>query len=233
MVEEQNISNMTQNELLVSLYKDLQRSEQERQKQAELLEKLKNNADTGIKPDMNLQKELEEAKKRAQEADKLSEERKKLQELLAARDNDLSSLKKSSEDKEKELQKLAEIKQLQDAQYNELKNRLEMIESHKKSEELNRKKSTISEIVAKYVALGLVDNTDESKLKKMNDLMGMEDSHISEVSRIIDRQLQTTPANIIPSSQTAQADKDIEKLRNDKTLSRNDKLDALFNRLGR
>ena len=62
MVEEQNISNMTQNELLVSLYKDLQRSEQERQKQAELLEKLKNNADTGIKPDMNLQKELEEAK---------------------------------------------------------------------------------------------------------------------------------------------------------------------------
>src|SRR3990167_3641425 len=196
MVEEQNISNMTQNELLVSLYKDLQRSEQERQKQAELLEKLKNNADTGIKPDMNLQKELEE-------------------------------------DKEKELQKLAEIKQLQDAQYNELKNRLEIIESHKKSEELNRKKSTISEIVAKYVALGLVDNTDESKLKKINDLMGMEDSHISEVSRIIDRQLQTTPANIIPSSQTAQADKDIEKLRNDKTLSRNDKLDALFNRLGR
>lgn len=221
-----DVKNMNTEQLALSMFKELQASQN---KIEELNSELKKTAEAAKdgKVDEKLLKELEEAKKKSEEYSKVSEEYQKVQELMKQKEKELEDTKNKSMSTEEELKKFKELSEVQKAQYNSVLEKIEKFEKDRQSELENKKRSQLSSFVDKYVELGLIQNNPEDKQKKLDELMNLSDSSVNELSAIIDRKFENTPSRKTKSSQELQLDA-AESIRNDNEKTKEQKLDELF-----
>lgn len=235
MVEgnDNNITNATPEELLVTLYNDLRKSQEQIEQLSKVNETLKQSANDGKKPDAELLKQLEELKVKADESSKLSEEYKKLQDVIKAKEDEIKKVNDSAQTKEAELRKLAELVNIQKANYDKTEERLKSIEQERQNELLYKKTQNLSKVVDQYVQLGLVDNTDDAKKAKLEGLLSMDDNAVAEISAMISNRLAIEPSRATQSSNELQLDDEIRNIGNDPEKSNKDKLAELFKRLNK
>jgi len=228
-----NINDATPEELLVTLYNDLRKSQEQIDDLSKANETLKQSAEKGEKPDAKLLEELEQLKVKAQESSKLSEEYKKLQNVIKAKEDEIKKANETTQSKENELKKLAELVNIQKANYEKTEERLKLIEQERQNDIKNKKTQSLAKVVDQYVQLGLVEDTNDARNTKLESLLSMDDTAISEISAMISNRLKVEPQRATQSSNELQLDDELNQIGNDQEKSNKDKLAELFKRLNR
>jgi hypothetical protein len=216
--------------LMVDLYKEIKKGEERYEALLKNNEELKKAAESGNKPDPEILKQLDELKLKAEEAKRLNEEYAKAQELIKIKEQELDNVKNTTQASVDELKKLKELDSIQKATLVQLETRLKAIEDEKRLDQENKKRENLSSVVAHYIDLGLIQNNDEAKLKKLDELMSLQDRAVQELVTMINRKMATEPASVVKSSNQIQVN-DIEMIRKDETKTKEDKLSALFERM--